>query len=48
MNGKLTRNTGELYWSIFGLKEDHSDGLSYNGDMDRKEDADYEREEVDK
>ena len=32
----------------FGLKEDHSDGLSYNGDMDRKEDADYEREEVDK
>ena len=32
----------------FGLKEDHSDGLSYNGDMDRKDDADYEREEVDK
>ena len=32
----------------FGFKEDHSDGLNYNGDKDRKEDEDFELEEVDK
>ena len=48
MNGKRIRSICKSSWSIFGFKEDHSDGLSYNGDKDRKEDEDFELEEVDK
>jgi hypothetical protein len=31
----------------FGFKEGHTDGISINGDKDRKEDEEFEREEVD-
>ena len=31
----------------FGFEGDRSDGLSYNGDKDKKEEEDYELEDVD-